>query len=230
LCDADVSGDSPNSLELVFRPGQLQSKNLSVDIGTAGSVTLLMQSLLLPALFGGKEITITLKGGTDVKWSQPYDYFRNIFLGYVTPFAEVESELVRRGYFPKGGGKVSVTFKPKFSFSDSKDFSERLSVLRSRLPEMNLESRGELKAIEGISHASAKLKGVPERQAGQARKVLERLECPVSVRTEYSDSRCPGSGITLWAIFSEEKWPVRLGGDSLGERGKRRRKSGRKRL
>ncbi len=221
LCDADISGDSPNSQELVFRPGRLESKNLSVDIGTAGSITLLMQSLLLPAALGGKDITITLRGGTDVKWSQSYDYFKNILLRNVEPFAHSESELVRRGYYPKGGGEVNVTFRPRFRLSDYEDFSECLSQLRKELPEMNLDKRGELKAIEGISHASSKLKGVPERQARQAQKALEKLECPVSIRTEYSDSLCPGSGITLWAVFSKEIWPVRLGGDSLGERGKR---------
>ncbi|QTA91062.1 RNA 3'-terminal phosphate cyclase [Desulfonema magnum] len=226
LCNAEVSGDAPDSQALVFTPKKTESANLSVDIGTAGSVTLLMQSLLIPAVFGGKNIVISLKGGTDVRWSQPYDYFRNILLKYIEPFAGVESELIRRGYYPKGGGEIKVTLKPKFSLTSYENFSEHLNEVRSQLPEMNLCCQGELKAIEGVSHASEKLKGVPERQARQARKVLEKLQCPVSIKTEYSQSRCPGSGITLRAVFSEASWPVLLGGDSLGERGKRAEKVG----
>ncbi len=227
LCDADVTGDEPNSQDLVFKPNQAESKDLSIDIGTAGSVTLLMQAVLLPAIFGSEPVTITLKGGTDVRWSQPYDYFTHIFLKSVEPFAETETTLLRRGYYPKGGGEVQVTCRPKFGILGYKDFPSRLDELRRDLPEMNLEARGELEAIEGISHASSKLKGVPERQAKQAQKVLEGLGCPVSIKTEYSDSRCPGSGITLWATFAGGgTWPVRLGGGGLGERGKKAEKVG----
>jgi len=228
LCDAEVSGDSPNSQELSFRPGPLETKDLSVDIGTAGSVTLLMQALLLPLFFGGKDIGITLKGGTDVRWSQTYDYFRNVLLRYVEPFAQVDSELVRRGYFPKGGGEVNLKFRPKFRFAAHERFSECLRQMRASLPEMDILHQGQLKAVEGVSHGAAKLKGVPERQAEQARRVLETLDCPVSISSEYSKSRCPGSGITLWAVFSGESsaWPILLGGDSLGERGKRAERVG----
>ncbi len=226
LCNAEVSGDAPDSQELVFIPKKTEPGNLSVDIGTAGSVTLLMQSLLIPALFGGKNIVITLRGGTDVRWSQPYDHFRNIFLRYIEPFAGVESEIIRRGYYPKGGGEVKVTLKPKFRFTGYENFSECLNEVKRQLPEMNLCRQGDLKGIEGVSHASAKLKGVRKDRPCRPRKVLEKLQCPVSIKTEYSQSRCPGSGITLWTVFSEASWPVLLGGDSLGERGKRAEKVG----
>lgn len=231
LCDADVSGGEPNSSELTFIPKRLNTEDISVDIGTAGSVTLLMQSLLIPAIFGGKGITITLKGGTDVKWSQPYDYFSNIFLKYVEPFAEVNTELIRRGYYPKGGGEVRVKFGPKLRFSLDQDIRTEIERIQRGMPAMSLESPGSLKAVEGVSHASSKLKGVPERQAKGARNHLESLNCPVSIRTEYSDSRCPGTGITLYAIFShgedpEHVWPVLIGGSSLGERGKKAEKVG----
>ncbi|MDM8525778.1 RNA 3'-terminal phosphate cyclase, partial [Desulfococcaceae bacterium HSG8] len=226
LCSAEVSGDVPDSQEIIFIPGKPESGNLFIDIGTAGSVTLLMQALMVPVIFGGKDITITLIGGTDVRWSQPYDYFSNILLKYIEPFAHAESELIRRGYFPKGGGEIRVTFRPKFSPPGNENFSEYLDKIRNKMPEMQLETRGQLQAVEVISHASAKLKGVPERQAQGAQKVLEKLQCPVSVKTEYSKSRCPGSGITLRAVFSEEPWPVLLGGAALGARGKRAEKVG----
>ncbi len=89
--------------------------------------------------------------------------------------------------------------------------------------------------VEGVSHASLHLRKaeVAERQAGAAESLLkDRYGCPVGVESQYAETLSPGSGITLWAIFSGDREkadvenPVRLGADSLGERGKRAEKVG----
>ena len=79
LCNANVEGAEIGSLSLKYYPKKLIAKNLSIDIETAGSITLLLQALLLPAMFVSKPITITITGGTDTKWSMPFDYFNNVF-------------------------------------------------------------------------------------------------------------------------------------------------------
>ncbi len=84
--------------------------------------------------------------------------------------------------------------------------------------------------IKGISHASTLLENakVAERQADTAKSILKnKYDCPINIQTEYSKTLSPGSGITLWAIFSLDKDeinannPIRLGADCLGGRGKR---------
>ena len=226
LCNAEVSRAAVGSRELTFKPQRLQTRDLSIDIGTAGSITLLMQAILLPAVFGGRNITVAVKGGTDVAWSQPFDYFKHVLLPYIRPFGSVEAELVRRGYYPRGGGEVRLHVRPELDLSFYENFSDFADHIKTKLPGMNLVQRGGLNAVHGVSHASKNLKTVAGRQANQAAAVLETLGCPVSIERENWDSYCPGSGITLWASFEHDKWPVALGGDSLGKRGKPAEKVG----
>jgi RNA 3'-phosphate cyclase len=226
LCNAEVSRADVGSRELTFKPDRLQTRDLSIDIGTAGSITLLMQAILLPAVFGGRNVTITVRGGTDVAWSQPFDYFKHVLLPYIRPFGSVDAELERRGYYPRGGGEVRLHVRPKFDLSSYENFADFTGHIKTKLPGMNLVQRGGLSAVQGVSHAAKNLKTVAERQANQAAAVLEKLGCPVSIGREKCDTSCPGSGITLRASFEHREWPVALGGDSLGKRGKPAEKVG----
>ena len=102
LCDARVDGAEIGSEYLKFAPSELKSKNLYLDIGTAGSITLVLQSLLLPSMFLSRPITIDLIGGSDSKWSPSFDYFSNVLLPQLQRFAKIEAKLLKRGYYPKG--------------------------------------------------------------------------------------------------------------------------------
>lgn len=216
LCDAQVDGAFLGSEKIRFVPGGISHKNLTIDVKTAGSITLLLQSLLLPCLFAEKKTKIEIKGGTDVKWSMPIDYFREVFLPQLKRFADIKLSIEKRGYYPKGKGKVIVTIKPKFR-------------LKEKIDKINLTERHNLIQIKGISHASPDLQkaNVAERQSNAASLMLKKQGCPVNIRTEYSQTSSIGSGITLWAIFSKYKDeidlnnPIILGTDSLGEKGKK---------
>jgi len=219
LCDAHVEGAEIGSTKISFAPREIKTKNLKVDIGTAGSITLLMQSLLIPCIFSKKTITIEITGGTDVAWSPPIDYFTNILLIQLKKYADITCEVKSRGYYPKGGGKVVVKIKGKYAFGDE-------------LPKIELIERQDLLAIRGISHASKELENarVAERQADTAVQHLKKLDIPISIRREYCNTLNAGSGICLWAVFGGEQVdannPVILGGDCLGERGKKSEKVG----
>src|SRR3989344_7707762 len=65
LCNAETEGAELGSLYLKYLPKKLVAKNLDIDIGTAGSITLLLQALLLPSMFVSKPITLTIIGGSD---------------------------------------------------------------------------------------------------------------------------------------------------------------------
>src|SRR3989344_81710 len=73
LSNGAVEGAAFGSQKIIFIPGQIKGRTLSVNIETAGSITLLLQALLIPSIFSGEKIRLKITGGTDVKWSQPFD-------------------------------------------------------------------------------------------------------------------------------------------------------------
>lgn len=229
LSHAKADGAELGSTTLVFHPAPLTRHNAMVDIGTAGSITLLLQAILLPCLFSDKQTTLTLRGGTDTKWSSSFDYFREVFLPQLNRFGKIDCTLIKRGYYPKGGGVAEVIITPKIHRKETPNVEEFISLLRKEIPSFALDKPHHLIHIKGRSHASLSLQEarVGERQAEVCRSTLQRaLNCPVSIQAEYTKADCPGSGITLWTIHSKDKGeidslhPLRLGSDSLGERGK----------
>ena len=95
-------------------PGELQiPEQMEVNIGTAGSLTLLLQALLPVIVSAQKSIEITLIGGTDVSFSPPFDYFREVLLSYISRMGiGVEVRIESRGFYPRGGGRVVIIVNP----------------------------------------------------------------------------------------------------------------------
>ncbi|BEP18057.1 RNA 3'-terminal phosphate cyclase [Pyrofollis japonicus] len=214
LSNAKVEGLRLGSTEIVFRPGGLRGGSFRFDIGTAGSITLVLQAIMPIAAFAPSPIRVEIRGGTDVPWSPPIDYIRFVFSRILEKFGyNYNVHVKRRGHYPKGGGIVvfEVAHPPR------------------RLNSAKLDFRGEVKAIEGISHAVKLPRHVAERQARSAEQLLRSKlgDIPIKISIEwYEPSRDPhlgpGSGIVLWA-YTERSI---LGGDSLGARGKPAEKVG----
>ena len=230
LCGAVAEGDGLGSTTLKYYPKKIAAKNLDVDIETAGSITLLLQSLLMPAMFASKPITISIIGGTDVKWSMPFDYFNNILLPQLQRFGKIEARLLKRGYYPKGNGKAEIKINPKFKLNDYSNFFDFQKNLAENVNKYDLIEQYNLIQIKGVSHASKDLQNakVAERQAESAYDLLKKkYNIPIKITSEYQETLSTGSGITLWAIFSknkndiDENNPIRIGADALGEQGKK---------
>ena len=230
LCNGKFEGAEVSSSEVKFHPGSVKSRTLSVDIGTAGSVTLLLQSLLLPAVFGDRKFRIKVTGGTDVPFSPTSAYFSEVLLPHLRKFCDViEYGVSRSGFVPAGGGKAELCVKPKFRLSEYGSFDKLLKDLRNkRHTETTFLSPGKLVSIKGVSVASRSLEKaeVAERQADSVRFALGKLSVPVNITRSYPDSQSPGSAITLRAVFSEpdevsQLNPVILGSSMLGRRGMR---------
>ncbi len=228
LCNASTKGDSLESSYLEYIPRKLKFHNLNIDIGTAGSITLLLQALLPVLIFSDKKITVKITGGTDTKYSQPIDYFTNVFLPHLNKYGDFETSLEKRGYYPKGNGRFILKIKPKYSIYSFKNFSELLKFIKGDVAPINLTKQGKLLVVKGISHASKELMkaNVADRQARTAKYLLSKLNVPVRINVHYVDSLSVGSGITLWAIFSTTNEmnfnnPIILGADSLGKKGKK---------
>ncbi len=196
LCDAEVEGLAIGSKEIRFVPGEIKAKTLDIDIGTAGSIALLLQSLLLIAAHAPGPVRLNIRGGTDNKFAPTIDYVKNVILRALEKMgARIDMEIMNHGFYPKGGGRVKVRVYPKH--------------LREFVP----DEEG-VKRIHGISNASLELKQreVAERQAKAAARLLQEYE--VDIEKKYWDTLSIGSSITLWC---EERL---LGADALGERGK----------
>ena len=77
ISNAKVKGLNLGSTELVFKPTKITHKDISIKIPTAGSITLVLQALLLPLLYSNKTIMVSFDGGaTDTVWSPSFEYFR----------------------------------------------------------------------------------------------------------------------------------------------------------
>lgn len=204
LCNAEVEGDALGSSYLKFVPKKFTPKSMMIDIKTAGSVTLLMQSLLPALVLSQKKVKLNLLGGTDTQWAMPVDYFKNVFMYFLRPYADIEVSLLKRGYYPKGGGRVDIRIKPKFGMQN-----------RQLAPKLNLVERGKLFHIKGISHASKFLEKaeVAMRQKKSAELVLKRRS---DIAVEYCDTLSIGSGIVLWAVYEK----TIIGADCLGKKGR----------
>ncbi|MEK6981416.1 MAG: RNA 3'-terminal phosphate cyclase [Candidatus Micrarchaeota archaeon] len=113
VCRGTLIGAELGSKELSFTPGEIIGGKYDFNIGTAGSVTLVAQSVIPILLFAKKESIIKIIGGTHVMKSPSYDYFEEIFIKAIKEFGvEIETKLFRSGYYPKGGGEIEIKIKP----------------------------------------------------------------------------------------------------------------------
>ncbi|MBW3022734.1 RNA 3'-phosphate cyclase, partial [Candidatus Woesearchaeota archaeon] len=182
LSNAEFTDIELGSTSISFFPNKLKAANLDIDIGTAGSISLFLQSVLIPAMFANAPIKISVIGGTDGKWAMPFDYIKNVFLPHIQKYAGIELKLLRRGFYPKGGGKISLEVKPKYKISDFENFQELHEYLKQQ-DKIILEEQGKLLQVKGISNASKSLSEakVAERQASVAEMTLKKLNCPVQI-------------------------------------------------
>jgi RNA 3'-phosphate cyclase len=206
LTKAKVEGLKLGSTELSFIPGTIRRGAYDVDIGTAGSVSLVLQTFLIPAVFSKKEVKIKITGGTDVPHSPPIDYVMHVFLPLILKMGvHIDLKLRCRGHYPRGGGVIEAVVYPSTS--------EGLVI----------EEAGALKGIFGVSHCTSLPSHIAKREKKAALAFLkESISMDADIHTEETEGFGEGTGITLWAEFENTV----LGASSLGKRDKRAEKVG----
>lgn len=113
ICGATMTGDEVGSRELTFSPGTVKPGNYSFSIGTAGSCTLVLQTVLPPLLTAATSSQVRIVGGTHNKGSPPVDFLQRAFLPLLERMGpRVQLELVRHGFYPRGGGEIVATIDP----------------------------------------------------------------------------------------------------------------------
>ncbi len=110
---ATVTGDSLGSTELSFAPTTIEPGDYHFSIGTAGSTTLVLQTILPPLLRAGKPSRVVIEGGTHNASAPPFEFISKSFLPVLRQMGvTIEATLVRPGFYPAGGGRIEVTLEP----------------------------------------------------------------------------------------------------------------------
>jgi RNA 3'-terminal phosphate cyclase (ATP) len=204
-----VRGAYVGSRELYFEPGAIKGGVYEFDVGTAGSISLVLQALLPVMAYADGPVKVRIKGGTDVPMAPTIDFLRLVLKWHLSAIGyNVEIKVERRGHYPRGGGIVEAVVD-----DPPKGFKARDYLVR-----------GKLLKIGGRSHAVRLPKHVAERQARAAVEVIKKELGTIDVDVEiewYPPQKDPhlgpGSGVTLYAVFEN----TILGSDALGAKGKR---------
>ncbi|KAI0670657.1 RNA 3'-terminal phosphate cyclase [Trametes maxima] len=215
ICSARLEGCETASSSIVFHPSTKPqtSKSFTADPRTAGSIALLLQ-VSLPCLIFSESSSVTapsglvLRGGTNASNAPQVDYTEHVFLPFIRKYFGLQPTLsiVRRGYYPKGGGEVHVSVPP----------------ISEPLPPITLTERGEVKAVYGKSYAAGLPKSLAESMRDAAVESLvqsgisHELINIEAVREKPADAVGSGSGIVLWAETEEG---CIFGGSALGGKG-----------
>lgn len=138
---ATLAGDAIGSTSLSFQPAAVKPGTYRFRVGTAGSATLVLQTVLPALLIADGPSTLTLEGGTHNQWAPPFDFLARAYLPLVNRMGpRVVAHLERHGFYPAGGGRFSVDIEPSGAlsgfnlFERGKLIARRVRALVANLP------------------------------------------------------------------------------------------------
>jgi RNA 3'-terminal phosphate cyclase (ATP) len=205
FCNAEIKGLALGSTEVEFIPKSFNITDRKIDIGTSGSIGLLLQTLTPLMIFSNKPVLLEIKGGSAGLGSPTIQFIKYVTfpllskLGVSLP----EVEIIREGFYPKGNGLVKIKFEPV-----------------KKLNSAQLTERGKVLSIKGISIAGSLPEHVAVRQAEAAKKYFIESgfkDKGVKIEAETVQTFSQGTSITLWAETGNSV----LGSDAIGKIGVR---------
>ena len=200
MSGASCRGDEEGSREVVFTPERVRPGSYSVDIRTAGSVTLVLQALALPLALAEGPSELVLHGGTHVPWSPPFNFIESCWLPFMRHLGlEMNVQLDRAGFYPKGGGQISARIQGE-----------------AQLRPLQFLDPGSLRSLEIVSAACGLPAHVQQRQAARARSGVQATGHEVSVQLLKLEAASLGSVVAISGRF-DETW---ITTSALGARGK----------
>ncbi len=140
LCNGTVHGANVDSKYLEFLPGPITGGELVIDIGSAGSTTLVVQTVLVALIHAGVTLRATIKGGTHNPMAPPFEFLERIYLPHLRAMgADVAITLGRHGFVPEGNGQLVVdvhagTLRPIELVEAGAIVERRATAILSRLP------------------------------------------------------------------------------------------------
>ena len=201
LGGAEVRGASVGSRELTFRPGPYTPADLTIDIGTAGSTALVLQTLHLPlALRASSPVRVTARGGTFNTSAPSFPFLEATWSAHMEALgAPMALAMPRAGFYPQGGGELDAWIEP------------------ANLQPLRKTERGPLGSVRGVVGLSLLRPEIGERIKRRVEQRLAEQGIAVEVETVAWESRSPGVALALRAERAGEVPATFVG---LGERGK----------
>lgn len=200
-----MNGARVGSTEIEFIPGDLPKRFSGVvDTGTAGSIPLILQTIIPISIFSEVELDVEVRGGTEVPNSPTIDYLIKLVLPvYRKLGGSIDLDLKRRGYYPRGGGNIALKSK-----STSSPRPLELISKESKTSSVNILSVSRLLPEH-----------VARRQVESAKRILQlcNLKTEEIMLDVDGESLSPGSSV----LVHEDASTKYIGSTSLGERGKR---------
>lgn len=197
---ADVKGAVLGSRELLFTPYGIAGGAYRFDVGTAGSTSLVLQTVIPPLLFARENSTVELIGGTHVRFSPSYHYIHHVFFPVLRMLGcDLRIKMDTAGFYPRGGGVVRAEIRP-------------IGELRY----LDSQRRGEFELVTGSSVVANLPDHIAVRQMEAAREKIESLGYEVEIETGRLPSPGRGSSIFLIPVVS----PSLAGFEGLGAPGK----------
>jgi RNA 3'-terminal phosphate cyclase (ATP) len=197
ICQAKVEGLYVNSTSLSFSPSEGISTQLREDVGTAGSIPLILQVLIPAISLMRKSLKISITGGTDVPWSPTSNYTKFILgKAYSRIGIGFSLDIKKRGYYPKGGGLIEVEISPA-----------------KNLRPLSL-TRRTTKSVKFLCSYSNLPRDRVENEAKKARMLLEQngFQCDHSITEENAiDKGCS------FLVFSHDNSSI-IGSDVIYEK------------
>lgn len=208
VCNATVNGDEMGSQWLRFEPNSPpQAGDFTFDVaqvrgaGSAGAVSLVLQTVFLPLALASGSSQFTLNGGTHVAWSPPFPYLADVYLSTLGLMGiQATFELKQWGFYPVGGGEMVG----------------QVDGDTSRVRPLVLSERGPLKRVWGTAVVSNLPSHIPQRMANRARNLLTEAGLKSDLQARRVRARGPGAGIFL---LMEHENGVRAGFSAYGRKG-----------
>jgi RNA 3'-terminal phosphate cyclase (ATP) len=195
---ASCEGVSVGSSQISFTPGQVTPGEYRFAVGTAGSTSLVLQTLLMPLLLADAPSRLVLEGGTHNMMAPPFEFIERAFLPVINRMGpQVSARLTRHGFFPRGGGRIEVDIVP------------------GTLVPIDCLDRGALQSVSATALFAALPFSIAEREIATVRKLLpDWPEGAFSVR-QLPEEQGPGNALMLEAVF-EHATEVVTGFGKLG--------------
>lgn len=201
LFNADVIGNNVGSSELIFYPKLFRGGSFSFDVGTAGSTSLILQTIIPALIFLKEETEICLKGGTHVPYSPSFHYIAGIFAPFLKRIGvDIRLEIESYGFYPRGGGIIKAKIFP----------AEAIKPIR-------IVERGSFLGLKGYSGVGNLPLSIAERQRDAFLDRIRWLNCPAEI--DVLSVSTPGQGTFIYIQSDCENSSA--GFTALGQKGKR---------
>lgn len=198
LCKAELHGDHVRSTTLEFIPTcPPQAGNYTFDVtettgaGSAGAITLILQTILLPLALANGDSIVRLKGGTHIAFSPPFPYIEQVYVPMLKQMGvQVEVKLHSWGWYPQGNGEVELRVTGSGGVP---------------LRGIQLLERGALQQVRGSAVVTKLPAHIPQRMANRAENLLQQANLPAKVEAAIARGIAPGAGISLIAEYENSR-------------------------